>query len=160
MPVVRLPTLGGAAQAARDAGAVQPLDARHEPRVPIVAVVPAMRGASGAALELARVLASALGEAGVRAEVTSWAGEGAPESGDEVDAALAALAGGDVRIAVVVGARAAAIAKTVITIAITSGLPPSTWDASARAIRDRIDLELSEPRPGVALGLATALARR
>jgi hypothetical protein len=44
-----------------------------------------------------------------------------------------------------------------LTVILTDGLPPASWQKSARDARDQAALELAEPRPGVADGLAARL---
>lgn len=62
--------------------------------------------------------------------------------------------------AVVLGIDAARQLEPRLAIAITGGLPEATWSAEARALRDAIDLRLSDDRPALARFLAAEIAVR
>jgi hypothetical protein len=57
---------------------------------------------------------------------------------------------------VCVGNDVPALWHAALTVLITGGMPPSSWAPSARALRERIDIELTDVRPGFAKALAHA----
>jgi hypothetical protein len=75
---------------------------------------------------------------------------------DALDQALDALdPTADLRVAI--GAPYVALARPTLSILVTRGLPPVSWEPSLRAIRDRFHLVVAEPGPGLARELALRL---
>ncbi len=64
------------------------------------------------------------------------------------------------KIVVTVGSPVPAMYRTRLCVMITGGLSLPLWDLSARALRDRIDLEVADAREGVARKLAAEIARQ
>lgn len=61
------------------------------------------------------------------------------------------------RWVVTVGNDVPALVRPRLTILLTGGAVVTAWSGSARALRDRTDVELADPRRGFAEGLATLL---
>jgi len=100
--------------------------------------------------DAARTLEAA-GAAGVRYLRT---GEDAAAA---VGASLSALAGAPWVVAV--GVEVALHLRPWLLVLLTGGLPPQAWDPAVRGLAPEAALVLSEPRAGVARGIASRAAR-
>lgn len=75
-------------------------------------------------------------------------------SSSAIDATLAALPGAG---RIVVGAAFVALRRPRLAILITGGASPVQWDPTIRALRERFDLVLEDPRASLARELARQL---
>lgn len=112
----------------------------------------------------ARALRAALGGRLVRAVVRAREGSEIVEGGDEtlvrasagaLEAAIESLGAIE---GVLIGAAFVALRRPRSAILITGGASPAQWDPSIRALRERFDLVLEEPRAGLPGALAACLA--
>lgn len=136
---------------------------------PALSAVIAVVGACDAADEgaMARALAEAAGGARWRAQ--AWSREGseiAERDGEQVlraapaelDSALEGLRAEGLVVAL--GAAFVALRRPALAILVTGGASPVQWDPDVRALRDRFQLIVEEPRPALARELVAAIRRR
>lgn len=182
---VRLPTVGGTGEGEPfDAvGAVKAPEARDDPGVPVVAIAGAR--STSAMLPWADALVRALVEqgavpAGLVVRRTSHGRD--TEPGDASDPLVRAGAQPVWRVrtdparapealdeawarlprdrwVVAVGNDVPALVRPRLTLLVSGGLAPAAWSASARALRDRLDVEVCDVRPAMAGHLARHLLR-
>ena len=175
----RLPVLGAPVDATPTYAPLPP-GARAEPGLPVVSIVAARPELSEHADRFAHELLDALAQRGaracaLRAEISN-AGRsvtlGVPTAAQRPAARVAApaselaacvregLAGlGELDAMVSLGAAFPALFRPRLVVLLTDGLASPGWSPEVRAVRDRVDLELSDPRPGVARGLAELVLR-
>lgn len=175
-PRVRL-RLAGAPAA--DAAPIAEESARIALPDPSIAVVATVRERDAEAM--AAALVTAAREAGLaavqwRARLRSASDAGVDVERSEEDGALvirapagaigaaiaelARAAGASGTLHVVVGAPFVAIARPTLAIAVGAAGAVVRWDPAVRALRDRLDLIVDEPRPGLAPWLVARLRAR
>ncbi|AKF07802.1 hypothetical protein [Sandaracinus amylolyticus] len=140
-------------------------EARVRVRAPSIAIVAAVRAADADAFAT-MIAEAASGRAVIeqRAAVRAKAGAETIDgvlraSSDALPGALDALIahGADDALRVVIGAPFVALARADLSVLITSGSTPVQWDPQLRAMRDRFELVIPEPRPGLARALVARL---
>lgn len=170
-------SLTGQEEAFDRPGEVRAMDARPVPDLPALAVVGAVPMAP--AVRMVVELVRALGDAGrkpgallvrrrasgrsitaagaehpvaVAGAKPAWLVDAAPEQASEAlaEAWQRFPEGG---VVVTSGSDVPALYRPALTILVSGGLAPFAWATSVRAIRDRLDVELVEPRPGFAMEL-------
>jgi len=184
---VRLPTVGrGAPQRDDEPGEVRSAAERPDAPVPTIAIVAAVptapvlplaerivaaataRGVDTAALVVRREAGALAVEdsgfspesapgrlAAAGARPVRWARCDPQRAAQALERAFDALPAG--RWCIAVGSDVPALLRPRLTILLSSGAARPAFSASARALLDRVDVELADPRPGFAEGLATLL---
>lgn len=167
---VRLRLAKDAAAQGDSALPVREGEARAPLGSPSIAVVAAVRGADAEAF--AAQLAEAA--AGSGAAATTWraalrerAGAETSEGtlrasahaiGDALDALVAGA--GEAALRIAIGAPFVALRRADVSVLVTSGAAPVHWDPDLRALRDRFELIVAEPREGLARALIERMLRR